>query len=157
MLEAALDIAKGLWGLVFKVFIIIMPLLIFLEWARTQTWFARFVSATARVFAPIGLRSESMFSLIIGVLFGVSYGAGVLIPQAQSGDLSRKQIFLIAAFLCLCHAIVEDTLLFVVLGGNGALIVMTRIIAAVGIVFVLSRLSWPIPHEKMAVESQGHV
>jgi hypothetical protein len=150
MVVAALDIAKGLWGLVFKVFIIIMPLIIFLEWARTQTWFARFIAAASRLFAPIGLRAEAMFSLITGIFFGISYGAGVLIPQSQSGELSRKQIFLIAAFLCLCHAIVEDTLLFVVLGANGAIIVVTRVIAAVAVVFVLSRLSWPIPVETAA-------
>lgn len=155
MLESAFAIAKGLWGLAFKVFIIIMPLLIFLEWARTQTWFSRFIQFAGRLFAPIGLRPEAMFSLFTGIIFGISYGAGVLIPQSQSGDLSPKQVFLVAAFLCLCHAIIEDTLLFVVLGANGTIIVVTRLLAAAAIVFVLSRLSWPALAENSLAEESS--
>lgn len=143
-MDAAFEIAKGLFSLALKIFLIVMPLIIFLEWARTQLWFARVIKASSAVFAPIGFRSESLFALITGVIFGISYGAGVLIPQAQSGTISRKQVFLIALFLCLCHAIFEDTLLFVMLGANAWVIVATRIVAAMLIVYVFSRLSWPV-------------
>lgn len=137
------EIGLGLGGLMLKIFLIVMPLIMFLEWARTRPWFARFVTATDPVFRPVGFRPQALFPLLTGIFFGISYGAGVLIPQARSGDLDRKQVFLITAFLSVCHAIVEDTLLFVALGGNGLVIVVVRTITALLVVFVLSRLRWP--------------
>lgn len=147
MTDAAYEISIGLFGLALKIFVIVVPLLVFLEWARTQTWFARFIRVSGIVFRPIGLRPESLFPLMTGILFGISYGAGVLIPQAQSGELSRKQVFLTALFLCLCHAVFEDTLLFALVGANAWVVVLTRFVAAMTIVFLFSRIAWPIGAE----------
>ncbi len=128
-----------------KIFLIVMPLIIVLEWAKTRRWFTRFIEATNPVFRPVGFRPQALFPLLIGLLFGIAYGAGVLIPQARSGDLDSRQIFLVAAFLGLCHAIIEDTLLFVALGGNGWVIVLTRFATALLAVWALSKLHWPAP------------
>jgi hypothetical protein len=126
-----------------KIFLIVMPLIMFLEWARSRQWFARFIDATNPVFKPVGFRPQALFPLLTGILFGISYGAGVLIPQARSGELDARQVFLIGAFLSVCHAIIEDTLLFAALGGNAWVIVLTRFSVALLVVFALSRLSWP--------------
>jgi hypothetical protein len=142
-MELVTEIARGLGALMLKIFLIVMPLIMFLEWAKTRRWFSRFIVASEPVFRPIGFRPQALFPLLIGLFFGISYGAGVLIPQARSGDLDKKQIFLIAAFLSVCHAIVEDTLLFVAVGGNGLVIVVVRTIMALVVVFLLSRLRWP--------------
>jgi hypothetical protein len=143
MPEIIKEIAGGLGGLMLKIFLIVMPLIILLEWAKSQRWFGRFIDATNPLFRPIGFRPQAIFPLLIGIIFGIAYGAGVLIPQARSGDLDAKQVFLIAAFLGLCHAIIEDTLLFVALGANGWVIVVTRFLIALGAVYGLSKLSWP--------------
>jgi len=143
MPEIIKEIAGGLGGLMLKIFLIVMPLIILLEWAKSQRWFGRFIDATNPLFRPIGFRPQAIFPLLIGIIFGIAYGAGVLIPQARSGDLDAKQVFLIAAFLGLCHAIIEDTLLFVALGANGWVIVVTRFLIALGVVFGLSKLGWP--------------
>jgi len=55
----------------------------------------------------------------VGIIFGIAYGAGVLIEEARSGRLSWKDIFLINVFLSVCHAVVEDTALFMAVGANG--------------------------------------
>ncbi|MBI3873296.1 MAG: nucleoside recognition protein [candidate division Zixibacteria bacterium] len=141
----AREIAGGLWGLGLKVFIIVMPLITFLEWAKSQTWFTRAIDGAMPLFRPIGFRPQSLFPLLTGVLFGISYGAGVLIPQARSGDLDARQVFLIGAFLSVCHAIIEDTLLFVSLGASGTVLLGTRIVVAMVVVGALARLPWPRP------------
>lgn len=155
MTDAAIEISKGLFGLALKIFLIVMPLIVFLEWARTQAWFARFIRASGIVFSPVGFRNEALFPLMTGILFGISYGAGVLIPQAQSGELPRKQVFLVALFLCLCHAIIEDTLLFVMLGANAWIVVLTRFIAAMVIVYAFSRSQWPVSGATKTVGSSS--
>lgn len=142
-MDIAVDIGKGLFGLMLKIFLIVMPLIMLLEWARTRRWFTRAIDSARPVFRPVGFQPVALFPLLTGIVFGIAYGAGVLIPQARSGDLDRKQVFLITAFLGVCHAIIEDTLLFVALGANGWMIVITRFCAALLIVFALSKLSWP--------------
>ncbi|HWO58250.1 MAG TPA: nucleoside recognition protein [bacterium] len=153
-MDAAFEIARGLGSLALKIFLIVMPLLMFLEWARTRRWFDRFIQSSNHLFAPVGFRPPALFPLMTGILFGISYGAGVLIPQSQSGHISRRQVFLIALFLCLCHAIVEDTLLFVVVGANPWVLVITRFVAAMLIVYIFSRLAWPIRPEPEEVATE---
>lgn len=143
MIDLAIEIGSGLLGLMLKIFLIVMPLIIVLEWARVQPWFDRVIQAAHPAFRPMGFRPQALFPLLTGVIFGIAYGAGVLIPQAQSGDLDRRQIFLVGAFLCVCHAIIEDTLLFVALGGSGWIILVSRFVVAFAVVWALARLPWP--------------
>lgn len=150
------EIAGGLGSLMLKIFLIVMPLIMFLEWAKSQRWFGRFINATNPVFRPIGFRPHALFPLLIGILFGIAYGAGVLIPQSRSGDLDAKQVFLIAAFLGLCHAIIEDTFLFVALGANGLVIIVTRFLVALGAVYGLSKLGWPKTGSVVPVKVEEH-
>ena len=154
MSEIVKEIAGGLGGLMLKIFLIVMPLIMFLEWAKSQRWFGRFIDATNPVFRPIGFRPQALFPLLIGIIFGIAYGAGVLIPQSRSGDLDAKQVFLIAAFLGLCHAIIEDTLLFVAMGAHGWVIVVTRFLIALGAVFGLSKLNWPASDSPVPVKAE---
>jgi hypothetical protein len=48
-------------------------------------------------------------------------------------------------FLATCHAVVEDTLIFVVIGGNGWIMLGVRIAIAVGLTALLARLWRGIP------------
>jgi hypothetical protein len=143
MLDIITEIARGLGGLMFKVFVIVVPLITILEWAKSRPWFARFVDSVRPLFGPVGFQRGSLFPLLTGLVFGISYGAGVLIPQARSGDLDPRQVFLVAVFLGICHAMVEDTLLFVAVGASIWILPVTRFIAAVIVVSAFSRIPWP--------------
>ena len=48
------------------------------------------------------------FSIIVGVFLGITYGAGILIKEAN--NLNKYDLFYIATFLFIFHAIIEDTL-----------------------------------------------
>jgi hypothetical protein len=144
MNEIINEIAGGLGGLMLKVFVIVVPLITFLEWAKSQRWFNRMVNSVEPLFRPVGFRQNALFPLLTGLIFGISYGAGVLIPQARSGELDPKQIFLVASFLGICHALFEDTLLFVAVGASAWILPATRFAAALMIVSALARLPWPL-------------
>ncbi len=70
------------------------------------------------------------FSITVGVVLGITYGAGILISEYQKGALQKKEILFIGTYLMICHAIIEDTLLFVLFGANLWVIVTLRIIFA---------------------------
>ena len=73
---------------------------------------------------------NSAFSLTIGVILGITYGAGILINEYNKGTLSKNEILYISTFLMICHAIIEDTLLFVIFGANLWIIISLRVIFA---------------------------
>jgi len=83
---------------------------------------------------------STSFSIIAGQLLGITYGAGILIREANRGGLSREDIFFIGTFLMICHSIVEDVLLFVLFGANYLIIIGVRLTAALAISFVLLRV-----------------
>jgi hypothetical protein len=85
-------------------------------------------------------RVNTSFSIIVGQLLGITYGAGILIREASRGTLSREEIVYIGTFLMICHSIVEDVLLFVLFGANPWVIIGVRLAAALVISTVLMRV-----------------
>lgn len=73
---------------------------------------------------------NTSFSIVAGLVLGITYGAGILIHEAKTGNLSKVDIFYIATFLMICHSVVEDVLLFVIFGANGWLVILIRIVMA---------------------------
>lgn len=87
-----------------------------------------------------GQRVQTAFSLLAGQLLGITYGAGILFKEAESGNLQRKDIFFIATFLMICHSLLEDPLIFVLFGANYWIIVVSRLTMACIISILLSRV-----------------
>lgn len=99
----------------------------------------------ARIFK---ISDESILSVLVGVIFGLAYGAGVIIQSARDGNLDGRDLFLVTVFLAACHAVFEDTLLFMAVGANGFLLLVFRFGAAFALTFLLSR------HEKIFAKSK---
>lgn len=73
---------------------------------------------------------NSGFSIAVGVILGITYGAGILISEYEKGILDKREILFIGTYLMICHAIIEDTLLFVIFGANPWVIVSFRLFFA---------------------------
>jgi len=76
------------------------------------------------------------FSLIVGLFLGITYGAGILMEEAS--NISKKDIFFIATFLSICHAIIEDPLLFVIFGADIGIIIAIRVVWAIILSYTLA-------------------
>jgi hypothetical protein len=83
---------------------------------------------------------NSTFSIFIGVILGITYGAGILISEYEKNTLSKKEIFFIGTFLMICHAIIEDTLLFAIFGANIWIIVGLRVLFAFVFAMILTQI-----------------
>ena len=78
------------------------------------------------------------FSIIVGIFLGITYGAGILIKE--SNNLNKNDLFYISTFLMICHAIVEDTLLFVIFGADFTIVVAIRTIWAIFLSYFLLKV-----------------
>lgn len=80
------------------------------------------------------------FSLTVGIFLGITYGAGILIKEAQSGTIKKDDLFYIGTFLMICHAIIEDTLLFVIFGADFTMVILIRTISAIVLSYLLLKV-----------------
>lgn len=86
----------------------------------------------------VGISDNAFGPWAIGFFAGILYGAGILFQFEKDKKLSSKDGCLVTVFLVLAHAIVEDTMLFAVIGGNFLLIILPRIFIAFAITRILS-------------------
>jgi len=87
------------------------------------------------------------FSILVGVILGITYGAGILIQEAKSGAISKADLFYIGTFLMICHAIIEDTLLFVIFGADFTMVIVIRTVAAIILSYIFLKM-YEIRYEK---------
>jgi len=119
--------------------LILIPMMIVLQIAKDYHILDKvssFLWGFARV---LGISKDAIFPLLVGVFFGISYGAGVIVETSKQGNLTKKDLLLLIIFFAACHGIVEDTLIFVVIGANGWLVVILRTVVAILITMLLSR------------------
>ena len=114
--------AEGATLLALKIIALITLLIVIMEWIKSRPMLQ----------ANAGHVSKG-FTLASGLILGITYGAGVLISEARSGAMTSREIFIIGTFLLICHAIIEDTLLFVMFGADAVVTVMVRSLSAVGV------------------------
>lgn len=127
------------------IFVIILGLMALLRILKALGIERLMHAILAPLLRMIGIGREASNVTIIGITLGISIGAGLLIREARSGQLSRRDIFLTMAFLGLCHSVIEDTLLILLIGADLSAILWTRLAFAVLITMVLARVVRAVP------------
>lgn len=87
-----------------------------------------------------GIKGEAEYLTAVGLFLGISYGAGLLIREAQSGTISPRQIFLACVFMGFAHSVIEDTLLMISLGADVHGILTGRLVFAVAATAAIAAL-----------------
>ena len=119
--------------------VIVFPLMVILQIAKDYKLLDKISGFFKFLTKFFGMSEDSTLPLLVGIIFGIVYGAGIIIQSSKEGNLSRKDMFLISIFLIICHAIIEDTLYFVAVSANGYVLFALRIFAATIITLLLSK------------------
>lgn len=88
----------------------------------------------------LGIPERGAVTMAAGLLFGLAFGAGVIIEQAREQAFSKRDLYVMLLFLSGCHAVVEDTLLFVPLGIPIWALLLLRVVVAVILTVVVARI-----------------
>ncbi|EIJ80583.1 nucleoside recognition domain protein [Bacillus methanolicus PB1] len=96
--------------------IIVIPLMIGIQILKDLKWLNVFSKWMAPLTKILGMKENTSTTLAAGLMFGLAYGAGVMIQAVKEDGVSQKDVTLAFIFLAACHAVVEDTLIFVPLG-----------------------------------------
>jgi hypothetical protein len=87
---------------------------------------ARAARYMAPVLRPLRLPADASLPMAAGLGSGLTYGAGILIQTGREGQLSRNELTVLCVFLGICHAVVEETILFSAVGADGLLLLSIR-------------------------------
>lgn len=97
--------------------------------------------------ALVGMSRLAAPVTLIGMTLGLSYGGSLIIQEARSGQLPENEVFYSLALMGLCHSLIEDTLLMMVIGAHLSGILWGRIVFALLMVelwFIYAVLFWKL-------------
>lgn len=101
---------------IFQLALIVIPLMFVIQILKDLQWLAKFSKAMSPVTRSLGMKENTSTTMAAGLFFGLAYGAGVMIQAVKEDGVSQKDLTLAFIFLVACHAVVEDTLIFIPLG-----------------------------------------
>lgn len=114
-------------GKMVLIVIVIMVLQRILEEFQAMNFLSRLLSPLMILF---GLPLKSSFLWLVINTVGYAYGAGVVIAEIEDGKMSKQDGDLFNRHAAICHSLLEDTILFGVLGVPILWIVVPRLLAA---------------------------
>ena len=106
--------------------VIIIVMVIFLEILKVigvENFLRKTLSPLLKFF---GISDAAMNIIIVGITLGLQFGGGILIKEVNSGKIDKQSVFLSILMINLIHAIFEDTLLMLLVGGHYSGVIFAR-------------------------------
>lgn len=135
--EGILQGLKGVWTIAR----IVIPLMIVLEIAQSNGLLQKLNRFAAKPFRAIGLSEEGAFPVVVAMVFGLTFGSGVIINHVRTGRVTPREAKVIGTFIAIAHALIEDTIIFLALGAPLFLILVPRLILAYCMSYLAHRLA----------------
>ncbi len=123
-----------------SIFFILAALMLTLRMLRLLGIEALLHKILSPLLRGLTLGKEAANITIIGMTLGISYGAGLLIDEVKQGHITKRDTFLVMGFLGICHSVIEDTLLFVLLGADINVVLWGRLLFAIVAIAIWGRL-----------------
>jgi len=124
----------------FYIFIIVVVLVTILEFLKVigiESFLKKILAPPLRFF---GISESSVNIIIVGMTIGLQFGGGILIKEVNSGKIDKQSVFLSILMINLVHAVIEDTLLMLAVGGHFSGVIFARIIFSLLISLVMFKI-----------------
>ena len=125
---------------VLQLALIVVPVMLFIQVLKDLGALDGFARHMRPLMRPLGIAPRGAVTMAGGLIFGLAFGAGVIIEQVREQKFGKREITLMILFLCACHAVVEDTLIFIPLGINVGYLLLIRLSTAVLLTLLIARL-----------------
>ncbi|PKR78012.1 hypothetical protein CEY16_08815 [Halalkalibacillus sediminis] len=128
--------------------LIVIPLMVVMQWLRENKWMDRMSRGLVPFTKFIGVKPNASMTLVAGLTIGLAYGAGLMIQAVKEDGVSKKDMYLVLIFLVTCHAVVEDTLVFIPLGIPVWPLLVIRLTTAIVLTMVIATVWNRVEREK---------
>jgi hypothetical protein len=107
------------------------------------------LQAVSRALEPmmrlIGIGPKAATITMIGMTLGMSYGSGLIVQDVRKGELGPEDVFCALSFMGVCHSLVEDTLLILLIGGHLSGVLWLRLALSLLLIATMVRLVRRLP------------
>lgn len=121
--------------LVAKIIVLVLLIMIgqrLMEEFRIMDFLSRLTAPAMRVF---GLPRSASFLWIILNVVGYAYGAGIIMERVKEGKMKPQEADLVNHHACLCHSLLEDSILYVAIGVPLFWVTVPRVLMALMVVW----------------------
>ncbi|WP_085991370.1 nucleoside recognition domain-containing protein [Oceanobacillus senegalensis] len=118
--------------------LIVIPLMVIMQILREKGWLDSFSNMLAPFMKFLGMDKNTSMTMVAGLTIGLAFGAGLMIQAVKEDGVSRKDMYLALIFLVSCHAVVEDTLIFIPLGIPVWPLLLIRLTTAIVLTVVIA-------------------
>ncbi|WP_243297974.1 nucleoside recognition domain-containing protein [Bacillus litorisediminis] len=136
--------------------LIVIPLMIVIQILKDLKWLEAFSKKMEPITRGLGMQANTSMTLVAGLTIGLAYGAGIMIQAVKEDGVSKKDATLAFIFLVACHAVVEDTLIFVPLGIPILPLFIIRLCTAILLTIVVAAVWKRMDWNKRKEPSYGH-
>ena len=116
---------------------ILVTLLEILKFIQVENFLKKILVPPLRIF---GISDSAMNIVIVGMTMGLQFGGGILIKEVNSGRIDKQSVFLSILMINLVHAVIEDTLLMLAVGGHYSGVIFARIIFSLFISLIMLKI-----------------
>jgi len=85
----------------------------------------------------LGIGKEAETITLVGLTLGLSYGGALMIKEVEKGHVTPKEVLFSVTLLGLCHSLIEDTLLMVLISADISGILFARVFFSFIIIYAL--------------------
>lgn len=119
-----------------KIFIIIMVIMMSLGILKSFDLIQYIVKGLSPILKLLGLSEKSGILWMTAVVFGLAYGAAVIVEEAKEGKLTPDELTQLHISIGINHSMVEDPLLLASIGLPAFWLWVPRLITAIGAVYL---------------------
>ena len=144
------DDSLSAWGLgqlenMLMIFLIVLGLLVLMRVLRTVGAADAMNRPLGPVLTSMGIGRDAATITVFGLVLGISYGGGLIIRAANSGEIRQRDTFFAITLMTLCHSLVEDTLLMLSLGADLTGLLLARMAFTWVMMTILVRIVSQMP------------
>ena len=135
----------GYYIMIFLIILGLMTLMKILKVTGVLDKLNDFLKPSLKIF---GMSKNAAILPLIGMTLGLAYGGGVIVKEAKTKLISKKDTFLSLSFLNLSHSLIEDTLLTLAIGASIFGILFGRVIFTIFVMLIIAKYINSLPKKK---------
>ncbi len=119
------------------VFIIVLALVLVLDVLqrlKVIDWITYLIRPALKA---LGIGKEAETITLVGLTLGLSYGGALMIKEVEKGHVTAKEVLFSVSLLGLCHSLIEDTLLMMLISADLSGILFARLLFSFVIIYLL--------------------
>jgi hypothetical protein len=117
--------------LVLKILGLIILIMVVLEFSRSMGWVDRSINFVRPLTRVLGLSDRTAIMWAAANIFGLLYGGAVIVEEAKKGTFSSDELARLHISIGTNHSMIEDPLLFVLIGLNAFWLWIPRLLMAI--------------------------